>query len=200
MKSIFEKAYAPVKEWEGGYCNISGDSGGETYAGVARNFFPHWQGWAIIDEAKKHESFRKGSLAFSEHLSLFKHLESFVTEFYRVEWWDKMGLCVLPQALANEVFEQSINLGMGQAGKHLQRTCNALNYQRHKNPFFSDLIVDGQIGKKTLTAVSLLLVKRISETEFIKILNALQTNHYINLGAKNTHHRKFVNGWLTRSI
>ena len=198
MKSNFEKAYAPVKKWEGGYCHVSGDSGGETYAGIARNFFPDWLGWQKVDEAKTHASFKDSWNKFSEYLSIFKDLESCVADFYRVEWWDKMGLCVLPQALANEIFEQSINFGMGQTGKHVQRICNALNYQRHKNPLFNDLIVDGKIGQKTLTAISLLLVKKISESDFVKILNALQTNHYIGLGAKNIQHRKFLTGWLTR--
>ena len=32
-------SYAPLKEFEGGWCNVRGDAGGETYAGIARNFF-----------------------------------------------------------------------------------------------------------------------------------------------------------------
>lgn len=42
--AIFEKAYDPVRQWEGGWCNVEGDRGGETYAGIARNFWPGWPG------------------------------------------------------------------------------------------------------------------------------------------------------------
>lgn len=69
MAAVFESAYAPVKQWEGGWCDVPGDSGGETYAGIARNFFPNWRGWPLIDAAKRHNSFREGSSAFSRHLS-----------------------------------------------------------------------------------------------------------------------------------
>ena len=31
-------SYAPLKAFEGGWCNVKGDAGGETYAGIARNF------------------------------------------------------------------------------------------------------------------------------------------------------------------
>ena len=28
---------------------VSGDRGGQTYAGIARNFYPDWDGWDLID-------------------------------------------------------------------------------------------------------------------------------------------------------
>lgn len=201
MKSNFDKAYSPVKRFEGGYCNVSGDSGGETYAGIARNFFPNWQGWCVIDEAKKHESFGEGSRAFSNYLSSNTSLHFFVPDFYKLEFWDKLGICVLPQALADEIFEQAVNLGMGGAGKCVQRACNALNYKKTTGTrYFDDLIVDGVIGNKTLTALQLLLVKQDAVSEFVRVLNGMQISHYVNLGAKNYHHRKFLTGWLTRTL
>ena len=50
----FDLAYAPVAKWEGGWTHDSGDKGGETYAGIARAFFPDWPGWHFIDAAKAH--------------------------------------------------------------------------------------------------------------------------------------------------
>ena len=35
----FNLAYAPVAKWEGGWTHDSGDKGGETFRGCARNFF-----------------------------------------------------------------------------------------------------------------------------------------------------------------
>lgn len=34
----FALAYAPVKNFEGGWCDDFGDKGGETFCGCARNF------------------------------------------------------------------------------------------------------------------------------------------------------------------
>ena len=128
--AIFEKAYDPVRQWEGGWCNVEGDRGGETYAGIARNFWPGWPGWKTIDGAKQHTSFRSGARAFSRHLDGIPGLRDMVEDWYRTEWWDRMSLGTLPQTLADELFEQAVNLGRGGAVRSLQRLCNALNYDK----------------------------------------------------------------------
>ena len=92
----FLKAYAPLKDFEGGWCDVSGDTGGETYAGIARNFFPSWEGWAVIDAAKSHSSHSRGALAFSRHLATLPGLSDMVRDWYRREWWDRMGLAAFP--------------------------------------------------------------------------------------------------------
>ena len=63
MSADFNIAYNPVRTFEGDWCNVPGDKGGETYAGIARAFFPDWPGWHFIDAAKAHPSFQQGSLA-----------------------------------------------------------------------------------------------------------------------------------------
>ena len=119
--AIFEKAYDPVRQWEGGWCHVEGDRGGETYAGIARNFWPGWPGWKTIDGAKQHTSFRSGARAFSRHLDGIPGLRDMVEDWYRTEWWDRMSLGTLPQTLADELFEQAVNLGRGGAVRSLQR-------------------------------------------------------------------------------
>ena len=119
MSADFNIAYNPVRTFEGDWCDVPGDKGGETYAGIARAFFPDWH---FIDAAKAHPSFQQGSLAFSRHLTTLPNLEDLVTAFYRVQWWDKMGLARWPQLVANELFEQAVNLGRGGSGKLLQRS------------------------------------------------------------------------------
>lgn len=197
----FEHAYAPVKQWEGGWCDVPGDSGGETYAGIARNFFPRWEGWPIIDAAKTHSSFRSGPRAFSGHLDTLPGLRDKVANFYRTEWWDRMRIACLPQHLANELFEQAVNLGRGGAGKLLQRLCNALNHdQTTGRPLFEDLEVDGVAGPKTLAALGRILERRPTVlSPMIHGLNCLQGAHYIDVAARSAEKRKFLNGWLTRT-
>ena len=196
----FLKAYEPVKYFEGGWCDVEGDAGGETYAGIARNFFPAWPGWSVIDTAKRHLSFRQGARSFSRHLATLPSLSDMVTAWYKDEWWDRMGLVQFPQAVANEIFEQAVNLGRGGAGRYLQRLCNALNYNsRSDNRLFTDLVEDGAVGPKTLAALAVILDQRTSGDAVVHALNGLQAAHYIGLGAKNFHHRKFVDGWMKRT-
>lgn len=59
---------------EGGYKlhTVPGDTGGTTYAGIARNPNPYWAGWAFID---------RGETPPSE----------LVREFYRKGWWIPLG-------------------------------------------------------------------------------------------------------------
>lgn len=196
----FAIAYAPLKQFEGGYSNVKADAGGETYAGIARNFWPKWAGWPIIDAAKTHASFAQGSLKFSQHLATLPGLTSLVSGWYRSEWWDRMGLGDLPQSLAGEIFEQSVNMGRGGAGKLLQRLCNAFNYDKATGKaMFEDLLEDGAIGPKTLTALSTMLKRRTNEAALVHALNCLQGGFYIDLAAKSSSQRIFTDGWMTRT-
>ena len=196
----FLKAYEPVRQYEGGWCDVPGDAGGETYAGIARNFFPDWPGWKVIDEARQHVSFRSGARAFSKHLDSIPGLADMVTDWYRAEWWEPMHLARFPQSVADEIFEQSVNLGRAGAGRYLQRLCNALNYDKRTDArLFPDLMEDGAVGPKTLAALAALLEQRASDTAIVHALNGLQAAHYIGLGAKNFAHRKFMDGWLSRT-
>jgi len=58
---------------EGGYVlhEVPGDTGGMTYAGIARNKNPQWPGWALVDKKEFGGS-----------------LTPMVREFYRTEFWD----------------------------------------------------------------------------------------------------------------
>ena len=176
----FLAAYNPLKQFEGGWCNVPGDAGGETYAGIARNFFPDWSGWPLIDAEKSHVSFRQGSTAFSRRLSSVPGLADLVTDWYRVEWWERMRLGQFPQIVADELFEQAVNLGRGGSGRYVQRLCNALNWRkgaRGEERIFPDLAEDGCLGPKSLSAMAELLAGRVSAAVFVHALNGLRLAH-----------------------
>ena len=40
-------AEAKTLKWEGGYCNVAGDKGGETIFGIARNMHPDLKLWKV---------------------------------------------------------------------------------------------------------------------------------------------------------
>ena len=202
MPALFGPAYAPLQDFEGGWCNVSGDAGGETYAGIARNFFPKWPGWADVDAAKSHTSFRQGVTAFSRHLAGLPGLSKLVEGWYRTEWWDRMQLAQFPQEVSNELFEQAVNLGRAGSGRYVQRLINAYNCRKTSTGYeklFDDLVVDGALGPKSLQGLAVILRDRATTAEVVHALNGLQVYHYVRLAADSFTHRKFLKGWMTRT-
>lgn len=125
----FLEAYRVGRDNEGGYCNVKGDNGGETYAGIARNFHPNWAGWAIIEQ---HE------LKFNEVLK-DEQLESLVKQFYRANYWNKiLGDYIEIQSVATFIYDWCIN--SGKAVRQIQRVLGITD--------------DNQFGNGTLKAVN----------------------------------------------
>jgi lysozyme family protein len=116
--------------WEGGYANIQGDRGGETYRGISRRAHPDWPGWPIIDGFKLQSPIR--------HNQIFPQLEDSVGRFYKAEYWDRVSGNDLPSLVALTVFDHAVHSGVRRASKALQREVGAK--------------VDGAIGDRTVTA------------------------------------------------
>lgn len=119
----YSKSYARTIQNEGGYrlVNVSSDRGGQTYAGIARNFFPQWPGWRYIDAKDL------GNL----QLSLL------VEEFYRENFWNKVaGDQIDSQTKAEALFDFGVNAGVSTAIKLAQLVV--------------DTVPDGAIGPETL--------------------------------------------------
>ena len=185
----FDMAHSVLAGYEGGYSNHSADRGGETYKGIARKFHPSWIGWDLVDAAK-------ASASFPRNLADSKQLAQYVVDFYRAEFWDRFSLDDMPQALATEIYEQTVN--RGGVVRDLQKACNALNYDKSKGrAFFNDLVIDGRFGGKTLSAV-LALCSNGDELHLVKLLNTAQGAHYMNEAASNVSQRQFMRGWLKR--
>lgn len=181
----FSIAYAKLALIEGLYDNSPTDPGGETVCGIARNYWPKWSGWPIVDAAKKRAGF-PGSLKAD------KLLAATVQDFYRQNFWSCFGLDGVDQPLADELFEQAVNLGAGRMVRHLQRTLNAIN---HRNKFGVDLTVDGACGAKTLTR----LMQAVTNNRARAVqygVNGLQCAYYIELTEKNIAKREYAAGWL----
>ncbi len=112
--SDFLVAHKLTSKNEGGYADVEGDNGGETYAGITRKNFPHWPGWAIVDAKKPlehNERIQDGAL------------HEMINAFYKKEFWDKVGGDALePQDLANQVYDMAVNAGVGTALKLLKES------------------------------------------------------------------------------
>lgn len=183
----FEAALRLVLAHEGEYACDPADPGGETYRGIARKRHPLWPGWITVDS-------ERGNDRFEERLRDNEVLQSEVAEFYRREFWDRVWGDEIPsQQVANEVFEQAVNLGPARAVEHLQRALNALN---NRATLWADLAVDGWYAGRTHDAVVHCL-KRRPERYLLVLLNVQQGAHYLSLMERDAKLERFV-GWLAR--
>lgn len=111
----FEIAYKRTLKFEGGYVNNPNDSGGETYKGISRKNNPKWAGWAIVDSYKNKSNFPK-------NLNSDTKLQQLVKECYRDNYWKPVwGDKIKNQAVADDVYDTAVNMGVGTSIKLLQR-------------------------------------------------------------------------------
>lgn len=104
----FDQAFRHVIAAEGGFVlsDDPADHGGQTYAGIARRFWPRWEGWQAIDAGAPVD-------------------EKLVREFYRVEFWERIrGDALISQAVATALFSFAVNAGVDQAIKLAQRAAS----------------------------------------------------------------------------
>ncbi len=181
----FIEALNSVMGSEGGYADLKGDKGGETYKGIARNFHKKWQGWSIIDKYKN-----EFPNSFKDHLVTDNTLQNLVVLFYKQNYWDIFKGDELPFLVAEELLDQSINQGTGVlGGKRLQEALNLLN---RNGKLFAKLNVDGKVGPNTLSAVN-----KVNQRRLIKVLNGLQFMRYYKLDIENPENKRFA-GWFDR--
>ena len=184
----FGKAYQTTMDHEGGYAKDADDLGGETYRGIARKFNPGWAGWAKIDKAKRNRG-------FPSSLDRDTTLQADVAAFYKQHYWDKFQGDAIPnQAIAHELFDTGVNLGIARAVEFLQRALNVLN---RNEKLYAALVPDGLFGPKSLAAIRAYL-KTDSPEMLLKILNVLQGMHYIDFMTKSPVQEKYARGWFKR--
>lgn len=87
-EDAFYKAYAHTAAFEGGYANVSGDTGGETYKGISRNNWPKWKGWSLIDAHKK--AGNRTAASINARFNKDPEMTALVEEFYYVQFWNKI--------------------------------------------------------------------------------------------------------------
>jgi lysozyme family protein len=184
----FEKAYKRTMVNEGGYANHKLDRGGETYKGVARNYHPNWPGWKIIDVIKPH---CKDIKTLNAALAMNQELQNLIHLFYKQGFWDCHQLDNFTnQLLAENVFDASVLCGQAIGGKLLQRALDNLNSAYN-------LVVDGQIGIKTFSAMTDAL-NRFGESSVVNAYVDVRVKYHNDVVAKNPSQHIFLNNWLSR--
>jgi len=192
----FKISFDKTMGHEGGYSDDPVDMGGETYKGISRRFHPEWNGWAVIDEVKK--TLAGSPVAKARDLN--RLLENNVTvqqrvrELYKQLYWNPFRGDDMPQSLAEEMFDTSVNLGVGRTIRYLQIALNVMN---RNATLYPDMVVDGAYGPTTHKLLHTYLDK--DDVGFlVKIINILQGAHYIEFMTKSPEQERFARGWLNR--
>ena len=90
-------------------------------------------------------------------------------DYYKSCYWDLLQGDVIPdQMIADELFDTGVNMGISRAVKYLQTGLNVLN---RNGSLYADIVIDGMLGPKTITAMAACLLKEKAET----LLNILGT-------------------------
>lgn len=183
--AVFETSYKKyIQPFEGGYINNPLDKGGETYAGIARNFHPTWSGWAYIDEQKKF-----GTIPTNRK---FPAIQDKVDNFYLFGQWQPNNFHLIKnQDVANILFDWFINSGSNAAytkGVETYGVDEILN-----RDFGFKLPLDSKFDTATINAINSVDSTKLYNTikqERIKFYNALVKN--------NPSQEAFLKGWLRR--
>jgi len=186
----FSEAYKITSAHEGGYVNDPVDRGGETYRGISRVYHPDWRGWKRIDKQRRKAGF-PGSLAAD------RTLQANVKAFYKQAYWDRFqGDVIADQAVANELYDTAVNMGVRRAVRFLQSSLNLLNRNQRD---YDDLIVDGWFGDKSLVALKVLLRKDRRSDALVKMMNIQQGARYVDIMARDASQERFARGWIKRA-
>jgi len=176
------KALPAVLKHEGGWVHDLNDPGGETYRGISRRYFPRWHGWDLIDGQRK-------AGPIDDDL-----LEPHVQHFYRTEFWNRFqGDRIRHQALADELLDQAVNLGVHRAVDHLQRALNVLNNQGKRWP---DMLRDGKLGPATLAAIDGAISYGLA-APLLTAVRCQQGAYYLERMEARPVNEKYV-GWFAR--
>lgn len=175
----FEDLYNGVIKHEGYYANVTGDKGGETYMGVARNLHPNWKGWPIIDAYKKVH----GKLARNTKIDN-PDLEPLVKDFYYHTFYLTYAIDGIQNGSIQEIiFDWCVNSG----------SWGAKGVQKVLNRFFNEnLVMDGILGKNSLKAIN-----RYDPEVLFNAIHKARVKYYFTIAKKGENHL-FLRGWIKR--
>lgn len=176
---VWEEAYSRTMKAEGLESNNPLDPGGHTWRGISRVYWPYWPGWRLIDA---------GAHRTTDGL---RKLDSLQREFYKEHFWFPISgdsLAEISAEVAMKLFDVAVNRHPRTASEYFQR---ALNICNRNQALYLDLLVDGRIGPKTLTALKSCLRHRHVST-LLNWLRCIQGAHYVQWLESNPAREEFV--------
>lgn len=165
---------------EGGYVNNPNDKGGPTNWGITQTV------------ARAH--------GFTDNMKTLTREQA--VSIYELDYWfgPKLDqIAVFSEKLAEELLDTGVNMGPSTQIKWLQRWLNAFNL---KGTLYPDMLVDGIVGPRLLTALDIYLKKRGTEGEaaLIKAINCSQAVRYLELAEASSNNETFIYGWLVNRV
>lgn len=166
---------------EGGYVNHKDDTGGETMFGIT----------AAVARANGYN----GAMRDMPRASAI--------DIYRRQYFEKPGfaaVAVISPAIAEELFDTGVNMGVAYPRRWLQEWLNALN---RGGKDYADIAEDGVIGPGTVGALGRLIAVRgraAAESALLKGLNCSQGARYLDLARNRTANESFLFGWMANRV
>lgn len=171
----FNLAFSKMLSHEGGYVNDPDDLGSETYKGIARNSHSSWLGWQLIDSYKVKPDFPKSLEANTK-------LQNMVEQFYFELFWQPLKADQIQnQTSADSVFDFAVNSGLTTSTRLVQSIVGTK--------------IDGIIGVITLNKIN-----SMDFGYFQAKLTVAKIEYYINTIRKRPTSKKFLLGWISRSL
>lgn len=161
---------------EGGYVNHPDDKGGPTNWGITQT------------TARAH-----GYTGDMRQLTRQRALEIYEADYWYGPRFDLVS--AVSPAIAAELCDTGVNMGPSVQVKWFQRWLNVFNIQQQ---FYPDLLADGQIGPRTISALKSFLARRGAEGEtvLLRALNCSQGQRYLELAEQRPANESFVYGWV----
>lgn len=171
-----EQIVNAIIEREGGYVNNPADSGGATC-------------WGITERVARACGY-KGDMRDLPRETAFS--------LYKAQYWQGPRfdeVAKISPLLAEKLCDTGVNMGPSVAVKFLQEWLNGFNCAQKLYP---DVVVDGQIGPRTVSALTQFLQHRGKNgvTALLRGLNASQGVYYLTLSQRREKDENFLIGWM----
>ncbi|WP_447881918.1 glycoside hydrolase family 108 protein [Serratia fonticola] len=175
-----DEIIAGILSREGGYVNNPADRGGPT-------------NWGITEKTAKAHGYTSDMRQLSLHEA---------TMIYEADYWTGPRfdqVAAISPAIASKLCDTGVNMGPSVATKFLQRWLTALN---NGGKLYPDLVADGQVGARTLSALTLFLSARgkEGETVLLRAINCTQGARYLELAEGRPANEAFLYGWIKERI
>jgi type VI secretion system secreted protein VgrG len=174
----FQKALGFLLQEEGGFNNVSGDSGGATNHGISLRLLQSIANLNGTGEFNLDDLDHDGDI---DILDIKAMTPENTGRIFKKYFWDKFPMAEIPAQIAYALFDVAINSGHKTAAILLQR---AIGIQS-----------DGIIGKQTLYMLKLIDTQTSAIANRMISLRRRQYNNYVK---NNPALAKFLTGWLNR--
>ncbi|HBV9247171.1 TPA: glycoside hydrolase family 108 protein [Klebsiella aerogenes] len=165
---------------EGGYVDHPNDKGGPTNWGITQA------------TARAH-----GYTGDIRNLTREQALSILEADYWYGPRFDQVA--TVSSVIAAELCDTGVNMGPSVPVKWLQRWLNAFNNQQKLYP---DLVADGQIGPRSISALKSYLAARGKDGEevMLRALNCSQGQRYLELAEGRPANESFVYGWVKERV